>query len=182
MAAQPSSGSWLGLPTGRTWSYSLVALGLLWIAFSVSPAGAWLGGQAPRLPAQLVSAETPWQLSEFLRDNPPSGQIFNPDWWGDWLTWDGPPGLRVFMTTRMHLAPRQVWIDYRIVRENRSGWDHVLQRYAVQTVVLDKQRQKTLTGYLRSSSDWRILYEDERGLVFGRVSRDQPPGKPSQKA
>jgi hypothetical protein len=75
-----------------------------------------------------------------------------------------------------------VWIDYRIVRENRFGWDHVLDRYAVQTVVLDKQRQKTLTGYLRSSSDWRLLYEDELGLVFGRVPRDQTPGKTNQKA
>jgi hypothetical protein len=181
-APQVSWETRLGLPEGRSGSYSLVALGLVWITLAVAPAGTWLLQQTPRPPAQLFSATTPWQLSAFLRENPPAGQVFNPDWWGDWLTWDGPPGLRVFMTSQMHLAPRAVWVDYRIVRENRAGWDHVLDRYVVQTVILDKQRQKTLIGYLRESTVWRILHEDDGGIVFGRTPPSPAADKPSQKA
>ena len=153
----------------RTWSYSVVTLLALWIAFALSPASTFVGSRAPRAPIQVYAAAVPWELSQFLRDQPPSGQIFNPHWWGDWLTYDGPPGLQVFMTSQMHLAPRSVWTDYRIVRETREGWQNVLQRYGVQTVVLDKRRQRTLTGYLRNSRNWRSEYEDAAGIVFARV-------------
>ena len=77
------------------------------------------------------------------------------------------------MTTNMHLAPRQVWKDYRVIRETRSGWQNVLGRHRVQTVVLDKAQQTTLLRYLRASGEWRIVYEDEIGMVFRKVRGDQ---------
>jgi hypothetical protein len=163
------------LATARTWSCSVVALVLLWIAFALSPASTFVGSREPRAPERLYGDAVPWQLSQFLREQPPQGQIFHPHWWGDWLTWDGPPGLHVFLTTNLHLTSRSVWIDYRIVRETRAGWNNVLDRYGVQTVILDKRRQRTLLGYLRSSPEWRREYEDATGIVLGRV----PPAEKS---
>jgi hypothetical protein len=167
------SRAWLGLPRKRSWSYSLMAALLVWITFAWSPSGRSLFEHSTRPPQELYTESTPWKLSEFLREHPPQGQVFNPQWWGDWLLRDGPPGLQLFMNTNMHLAPRQVWKDYRVIRETRSGWQNVLGRHRVQTVVLDKATQTTLLRYLRASGDWRIVYEDEIGMVFRNVRGDQ---------
>jgi len=161
----------LGLPAGRTWSYSAVALLLVWILFAVSPAGSTFVNGSPRPPEQLYGATTPWRLTQYLNEDPPQGPVFNPDEWGDWLTWKGPPGMWVFMTANMHLASSDVWIDYRIVRENRTGWSNVLDRYGVRTMVVDNRRQRTMRGYLAESPDWKIVYEDEAGTVFRRMER-----------
>ncbi len=162
----------------RTWSCSVIALLMLWIVFALSPAATFVGSRDPRPADEIYTAAAPWQLSQFLREQPPHGQIFNPHWWGDWLTWDGPPGLQVFTTSNMHLIPRSVWIDYRIVRETREGWDNVLRRYGIQTVVLDKRRQKTLLGYLQGAREWRPEYEDSTGIVFERVEPAINPSDP----
>ena len=88
------------------------------------------------------------------------------------MAWAGPSNMQLFMTTNMHLVPHQTWNDYRVVRETRSGWANVLERYRVETVVLDKKRQTTLMRYLRNSRDWRVAYEDDTGKVFHRVQRE----------
>lgn len=156
-----------------SWTWAAVALGLLWICFAFSPAWSALVRGQPRSPERLYGDGTPWKLTGYLREQPPKGQVFHPHWWGDWLIWDGPPRLRPFLTTALYLAPQKVSIEYRIMRETREGWDNVLWRYGVQTVVLDRQRQTTLQRFLRESDDWQVLYEDEVGLVFGR--RDRKP-------
>ncbi len=166
---------WWGLPIGRAWSYSLVSLLILWIALAVSPTGKSLLGDDPRPPRYLYSDSTPWQVTEYLRENPPQGQVFNPQWWGDWLVWDGPPGLRVFVTTNVHLLPRQTWTDYRVIRETRSGWANVMDRYAVQTAVLDKHKQTVLLGYLRNAPEWQLMYQDDVAAVFRRVEGARMP-------
>ena len=117
----------------------------------------------------MYAEGTPWKLTAHLREQPLPGQIFNPDWWGDWLTWDGPRGLEAFITGNVHLLPRQIFQDYRIVRETRSGWQNVLERYDVRLIVLDKRRQTTLLRFLRASREWRIQYEDDLGAVIVRV-------------
>ncbi len=160
---------WLGLPKGRAWCYSLVALLLVWFAFALSPTGKPLLGDQPRAPKHLYSDSTPWRLTEYLRKRPPEGQVFNPQWWGDWLVWDGPADLQVFVTTNVHLIPRQTWIDYRIIRETRSGWDNVMARYDMNTAILDKAKQTVLLSYLRASPEWRLAYEDDVSVVFRRV-------------
>jgi hypothetical protein len=157
--------TWMGR---KAWPCSMIAALLVWIAFALSPTGSLVLDGESRAPEDLLSDATPRHLTKWLRENPPEGQIFNPQWWGDWMVWDGPPGLKVFMTTNMHLAPQQVWREYRIVRETRAGWSNVLNRHNVNTVALDKSSQTTLMGYLRSSDEWRKVYEDEMAMVFRR--------------
>jgi hypothetical protein len=165
------------LAGGRKVSYTLVAVGLFWICFALSPVwNSWMRGHA-RAPERLYGGATPWKLTQYLRANPPQGQVFHPHWWGDWLIWDGPPGLRPFLTANLHLAPQKVWIDYRIIRETRSGWADVLARYGARTVVLDRHRQTTLHRFLRGSGQWESQYEDELSVVFALVE-----GKPAQDA
>jgi hypothetical protein len=142
------------------------------MTFAISPSGRSLLVHSSRPPEELYTASTPWRLTAFLREHPPQGQVMNPQWWGDWLLWDGPANMQLFMTANLHLAPRQVWKDYRIVRETRSGWQNVLTRHCVRIVVLEKQKQTTLLRYLRASGDWRIVYDDDVGMIFQNVRSD----------
>ncbi len=156
------------LPTGRRWSYSLIALLLVWMTFAMSPVGRPIMGDDPRPTEQVLSSSTPLGIAAYLKEHPPQGQIFNPQWWGDWLVWAGPDQLQPFVTTNMHVVPRQVWQDYQALLAVRPGWQRALQRYRIDTVVVDKERNTALASALRRSTTWRIVYEDEQGVVLQR--------------
>jgi hypothetical protein len=163
-------------------SYTVVSVGVFWICFALSPAwDSLLLGHA-RPPERLYGGGTPWKLSQYLRENPPQGQVFHPHWWGDWLIWDGPTGLRPFLMTNLNLAPPKVWIDYRIIRETRSGWDGLLLRYGARTVILDRHRQTTLHRFLRESDQWELQYEDELSVVFAQAEGKASSRKSSEDA
>ncbi len=96
----------------RSFTLSLVAVLMVWSAFAFSPLSFPVLGGKPRDPRTVHSRQTPLALSQYLRKNPPRNLVFTPQWWGDWLCWSGPPGMKVFMTTNLHLVPATVWNDY----------------------------------------------------------------------
>lgn len=153
------------------WRYSLCCVLILWISFALSGLSQPILGGAPREPERLYGRYTPRGVTEFLRENPPQGQIWNPQWWGDWLAWDGPPGLQPFVTTMLHLTPREVWRGYMQIHNAQGGWGELLNRYRVTTIVVDKERQPLLAPALRQSDGWILRYEDDLALVFERAPR-----------
>ncbi|MBX3414550.1 MAG: hypothetical protein KF708_17820 [Pirellulales bacterium] len=168
--------------TRSQWTYTLCCLVLVWIAFALSGLSRPLLGGAERTPEQLYSRYTPRGASAYLRANPPSGQVWNPQWWGDWLTWDGPPGLQPFVTTQLHMLPAEVWKNYIQIYNAQPGWQELLDRYRITTVVLDKERQPILTPVLRQSQDWIPRYEDETALILERKPAEQLPANPAPTA
>ena len=155
----------------------------IWIAFALSPSSqTFLGGPA-RTAEQVNTGEAPLGVSQYLRENPPEGQIWNPQYWGDFLLTDASPDLSVFCTTMIHLVPRQVWQDYSQVYQAGHGWQRILERYRVNTVVIDKERQETLAGAMRRMDDWQVAFEDDQSLVVVRQQqqeRSQTPGQPAK--
>ncbi|MCA9176233.1 MAG: hypothetical protein KDB14_17220 [Planctomycetales bacterium] len=158
----------LELTMGRSWTYSLVAMLMVWIAFALSPLGRPVVGDEPRKPENLYDQSTPLGVTEYLREHPPQTRIFNPQWWGDWLVWDGPAGLQPFVTTNMHLIPKHVWDDYRNMNRVASGWNRALKRYRIDMLVLDKQQQDRLAKAVKSHEDWELAYEDRQAIIFQR--------------
>lgn len=156
-----------------------VAALAVWVAFSLSPAGGAALGGAGRTPAQLYGPETPLALTLYLRTLRPAGLALAPQWWADWLVRHGPPGFRPMVGTNIHLIPPRVWQDYMRVQASLSGWIHVLDRYRIDTVVLDRARQEAQTGVLRRSAEWALVHEDPQAVVFARRSEAprQPPGE-----
>lgn len=149
----------------RSWSYSLLALLIMWIAFSLSPTSAPLLGPKSRTAAQLYGPDTPVGLTDYLQKNPIAAPIFCPQWWGDWLHRSA-PGAQPFMTSNIHLAPRVVWSDYLRVTGLQAGWGNVLGRYHVEHVVVDKETQPDLERSLRRDTGWRVLYEDQQAVLY----------------
>ena len=176
-AAVSTRADQVALPPGRSWRYSLVCLLLIWLVFALSPIGSHImPGGSVRTPRQLLGESTPVALTEYLRANPPPGQVFHPQRWGDWLVWDGPEGIRAFVTTSNRQIPSQVWRDYVQVTQARSGWQRVLSRYRVQTAIFDKEQQGSQARALRRDEEWRIVYEDSQAIVFRRTGSGPAAG------
>jgi len=150
---------------------------LIWIAFALSPISQPLFPSRPsRTPKQLYGTGTPVELVQFLNappsDNPLAREnqwdalVFHPQEWGDWLDRAGPPKLQPFVTTNIHLVPRQVWSDYGRILRLQSGWERTLDRYRVETIIVDKSEQRPFFSALQRHSDWQNVYEDEQSAVF----------------
>jgi len=156
------------LPEGRSFRYTLGCVGLVWIAFAFSTFARPVLGGAERTPERVYESHTPRKLTAWMRTDAPVGQIFNPQYWGDWIAWDGPPGTRIFASTNIHLMPRGAWIDYRRICEADDGWETILGRYHVDTVILDKADMPRLLRAIKGSSNWKPVYEDDQALVYSR--------------
>jgi hypothetical protein len=132
-----------------------------------------LAARAPDF-QQSVSPQTPLAATAWLREHPPAGQVFNIYEWGDYLVWAGPPKIPVFVTSHAHLVPPDVWRDYLATINVRSGWEEILDGYAVTSAVVDKARSGALIARLRRNARWRVAYEDDMAVIFAR--REASPG------
>lgn len=152
---------------GPTFKHTAVCLLIVWLAFAVSPMATPVLGGGPVPPERLYHERTPRGVTAYFREHPPQGQLYNPQWWGDWLAWDGPENLKPFMTTNaIHLAPRQLWQDYETISAAEPAWMSLLRKYDVETIVLEKSSQAVLVSRVRGLSDWEVSYEDELAVVF----------------
>jgi hypothetical protein len=74
--------------------------------------------------------------------------------------------MPVFIDTRIELYPPEQWEDYIALSRARYDWEEILERYGVDTLLLDRETQLPLTEAAMADSDWETLYEDERTVVF----------------
>lgn len=164
------------IPLGRSFAWSLIGVLLIWTAFALSPLSASVMGRDSRPPAKLLDSATPRAVIGFLREHPPQAAIYNPQWWGDWLVYAGPPGLRPFVTSNVHLIPRQAWLDYQQISDAQSGWQSLLDRYRINTVLVDRHNQPALAEAVQTAPGWRIAYSDAQTILLVRIAT--PKGNP----
>jgi hypothetical protein len=156
-AASPRSDIW-----------TIAAVGIAVVSITTTPLGLRLvTGRVSEL-KQCVTLQTPVDATDWLREHPPAGQVFNTYEWGDYLVWAGPPKLPVFVTSQAHLVPPDVWRDYLAVIRVASGWEGILDQYGVETVVADKLRRGALIGTLTMDERWTLVFEDDVAVIFVR--------------
>ncbi|QDU82772.1 hypothetical protein Pla110_45340 [Polystyrenella longa] len=126
---------------------------------------------------KAVSFKTPLELTSFLNqrlqerlehDEKPF-RMFHTMEWGDFFIWASDADQPVFVYSHVHLTPRKVWTDYRLMMQLRSGWLKRLDDYQIDLVVLDKPRRAMMINRLRDSDNWRAIYEGRTGIIFERV-------------
>jgi hypothetical protein len=83
------------------------------------------------------------------------------------------------MTSDADHVPRRVRIDCDSVVRVRPGWEQLLRKYNVDTLVIDKQRHPDLAATVRRPERWNIGYEDDAALVV-RAARAAPQVCPIQ--
>jgi hypothetical protein len=153
-------------PSNSLWA--VVSIGMVWIAFASNPFGFRLLHGAKDDTHRSYSGQTPIGAVEFLQKYPPEGQIFNTYESGDYLVWNGPENLQVFVTSHAHLVPTEVWQHYLHIIRLETGWDNLLDRYGVNTIVLNSWLNDDLTAKLKTEPSWEMVYEDNNSIVFVR--------------
>jgi hypothetical protein len=164
-------------PPVKAGKWTVVTVGLIWICFAYSPLGVRIiHGKPPKF-EKAVTTDTPRAVAKYLNEKKPQGQIFNTYEWGDFLQWAGPPGMKIFVNSHAHLVPREVWQAYMQISEVQAGWEEALDRYGVNTIVVDQQHRQALIKKLKESDKWKLDFEKanvdfERDgqLVFVRKS------------
>lgn len=143
----------------RAGKWTVVTVGLIWIFFAYSPLGVRIVHGKPAKIEKAVSSDTPRAVIKYLHEKKPQGQIFNTYEWGDYLQWAGPPGLKIFVNSHAHLVPREVWQAYMQISEAQAGWEEALDRYGINTIIIDQQHRQALIKKLKESDKWKLDFE-----------------------
>lgn len=155
---------------GRAEKINLAIAGVIvWIGFSFSAVGAaWLSSSKPVDPESQIAGDVPRGAAKYLREHPPRTLVFNPAAWGDYLLLFGPGDLQVFATSAVDRLPPSVWAEYQAIAVGQGGADALLDRYGIDTVVLDPRRSAALAEVLRAARVWEPVYRDDRSTIFQR--------------
>lgn len=94
----------------------------------------------------------------------PSSRIFTYDQWGDYLIYRLYPGTKVFMDGRSDFYGTEFNQKYLDVITVNYGWEKTLARFGVDTILMPPS--SPLTGALKESARWRVVYDDGVAVVF----------------
>ena len=101
-------------------------------------------------------------LATIRRD--PAARVFTNDEWGDYLIWSLYPTHRVFVDGRSDFYGDDFEEKYVDVLNVKYGWEKTLDRFGVDTILMPLDAP--LTGALKESNRWRVVYDDGSALVF----------------
>jgi hypothetical protein len=138
----------------------LLLIGLPWVKPSLLP---------PSVGA-LLSEDTPVEAVNFMRQEAVRPHhLFHTEGFGSYLMWAAPE-QPVFIDTRIELYPYQQWVDY-INLGQANNVDALLRKYAIDGLLLNKQRQAALVAAVRGDPAWTMRYEDEHAIYLVRTPR-----------
>jgi hypothetical protein len=103
-----------------------------------------------------------------LRSNP-GAHVFTFDQWGDYLIYRLYPGHPVFVDGRSDFYGDEFEDKVMEALNAGYGWEKTLGRFGVDTILLPPRMP--LTGVLKESGNWRVVYDDGMALVFRSATR-----------
>jgi hypothetical protein len=113
----------------------------------------------------LFSANTPVKAVDYLRKNP-GGRLFNEMGYGSYIAWGLYPTMQAFIDPRVELYPDGIWADYIAISQARDYHELLVERYAVDRVLLDRQLQPQLAQALAEDVRWEREYIDEYAEIY----------------
>jgi hypothetical protein len=146
---------------------ALSLAGLVLIAVLSLP---WLERFNPvfRIPGRAHRVESDLQqVADLLAQHPGNGRIFTRFSWGEYLGWALHPECTVFMDGRIEIIPDRVWAEYQAVNQAHAEWQAILDRYAVNILVLDEGgHHADLIEQVRRTGRWCERGRFGDALVF----------------
>jgi hypothetical protein len=91
----------------------------------------------------------------------PGARVFTHDEWGDYLIYSG---RKVFVDGRSDFYGDDFENKYLDVMSVKYGWEKTLGKFGVDTILLPPTAP--LSGALKESSRWRVVYDDGIAVVF----------------
>lgn len=150
---------------GAGLAFGLIVLAM---AFSLPGLQRWnpllAARQGPRTEDELDA------LRARLAGHEAGGRVFTRFEWGEYLTWSFWPRYTVFMDGRIEIYPDRVWDDYASVTCGRPGWEHILDDYGVDVLLLDADyhARTGLLPQVEQSGRWRQTMREGPALVYLR--------------
>jgi hypothetical protein len=99
----------------------------------------------------------------------PAGRVFTHDEWGDYLIYSLYPTHKVYVDGRSDFYGDDFEYKYIDVLNVKYGWEKTLSGFGVDTILMPPSAP--LSGALKESSHWRVVYDDGIALVFRPASR-----------
>src|SRR5450759_3715167 len=99
----------------------------------------------------------------------PAGRVFTHDEWGDYLIYRLYPEHKVFVDGRSDFYGNDFEDKYIDVLNVKYGWEKTLSGFGVDPILMPPNA--ALSGALKESSRWRLVYDDGIALVFRSASR-----------
>ncbi len=127
----------------------------------------WAPHPPRKFRAEFDPARYPNAALATLREAP-HARIFTNDEWGDYLIWSLYPSNRVFVDGRSDFYGDDFEEKYIDVLKVSYGWEKTLGHFGVDTVLMPPDAP--LTGALKVSAGWRLVYDDGIALVFRSVT------------
>jgi hypothetical protein len=110
----------------------------------------------------------PVEIANYIKNERLQGNMYNDINWGSYLIWKLWPEYKVFADNRLHLAPEEIWKDYKDVHLGLGNWEKILDKYKISFVVLSKRDNKRTIEFIGEHPGWKKAYEDEAGVIFVR--------------
>ncbi len=101
-------------------------------------------------------------------ESPETHRIWAQDQWGDYLIYrlSSNPKMKVFVDGRSDFYGDAFGEEYLQVLDVQVGWDKILNRYGIDTVMLSPGL--ALCQAMKISSEWRVIFDDHQAVVFRR--------------
>jgi hypothetical protein len=113
----------------------------------------------------------PIQAAEFVEENRLPKNLYNTYEWGGYLMWTLFPEYQVFWDARQD-SPEMYRLGWQVMA-GKPGWEEILARFEVNTVVskgctVDTGQHYPLLDRLRESPEWTLVFTDGAAMVFVR--------------
>ena len=139
------------------------ALGVAMVAAVI-----WAPNPPVKFRAEFDPTRYPAAALATLRQDP-EARIFTNDEWGDYLIWRLYPEHKVFVDGRSDFYGDDFEEKYIGVLNVKYGWENTLDQFGVDTILLPPD--SPLTGALKETKRWRVIYDDGIALVFRSAKR-----------
>ncbi|GIV96191.1 MAG: hypothetical protein KatS3mg057_0848 [Herpetosiphonaceae bacterium] len=125
------------------------------------------GNTAPEPEAALVTPDTPLAATAYLRKHRVGDRLYHEMSYGSYLIWAFGGEIPVFADPRVELYPLSLWQDYRRIAQG-CDYTALLEKYQIDALLLDRQRQARLLERLVDDTAWEKVYEDDHAVIYRR--------------
>ncbi len=185
--------AWLKGYAPKDLKKTLLAGALIFLTLCWNPITLWILNRHPTPLNLSLWPGTPWKLAKEIND-PDSvnelkplaeviaekypnkefeGVIYASDLLGEYLLWELPEKFPVFAYTHAHLFPEEHWNKYLRVSHGKKGWQKILDRHAVNLIVVEPSVRKNLVRQVRSNPNWKVVLDEGANKSFKKIPTDQ---------
>jgi hypothetical protein len=135
-------------------------------------AGLWTQVPSQAEMQKIIEEGYPVRAVDYIRQDPPLGNMFNAYGFGGYMVWSLGPAHPVFIDGRGDLYEKAgVFADYMHIMQIEPEMPRLLEKYKIQSCLIPPDAP--LATFLTAQADWKRVYQDDVGAIFVRSSAER---------